>query len=487
MVNQENEELTSIGMGIDQHAVLFKTSDKIIRAIKPEYAEFYNDVLENNSIQALMSSNVLIQTKRSTIKIEGYPLVLEHPLLSVVSFPFEWTPNMFKDAAVTILKLNIELLKVGYCTHDAHPWNVLFDGTTPKFIDFTSIIKALPGNKWRAANQFRDYCLNPLQMMEAGYPTTTRQLMREILTYPDPAFVKKFLGNSSVKKAHSVNLGKTVLNFSKGCAKKLPLKLQGNIKEWISTTRQAIPEWVKTQEGSLVDTQTLLNKTEALHLTPPIAQWSEYYSGKNELPVYNGQMNVLNSIRESTPKHTLVSDLLKKINPVSVLDMGCNRGLYSQMAALQGAIVVGVDLDERALDDMYLDSKRLKSNAVPLYINAVAPAEAIGFTELPFPSVVERLRSELVMCLALVHHLVFKSTNMSFEHISKLFDSYSSKFLLVEFIPKEDVHIQSWPSENFDWYNLENFKTALSKHFNKIEIFDSFPSPRILLFCEKAC
>jgi hypothetical protein len=155
------------------------------------------------------------------------------------------------------------------------------------------------------------------------------------------------------------------------------------------------------------------------------------------------------------------------------------------MAALLGSRVVGIDVDERALDDMYLDSKRLKTNAMPLYVNAVAPAQAIGFREIPFPPVTERLRSELVMCLALVHHLVFKTTRMSFAHIAKLFDSYSENYLLVEFVPKHDVHIQSWCTEEFSWYTLDNFKAALSQYFPEIEVFQSFPSPRVILYCMK--
>jgi SAM-dependent methyltransferase len=480
MMDHEVANLLPMGMGIDQHAILYRAEDRIIRAIKPRATEFYREVLTHPTVVGLMKDGILIETRESDIKIKGHDLVLEHPLLPVVSYPFEWTPNMYRDAAMNVLRLNAELLKAGLCTHDAHLWNVLFDGITPRFIDFTSIIKALPGNKWRAKAQFTNYCLNPLLVMDAGFPTTARSLLREILAYPDPVMVRTLL-HGPVRTAQLSDQARSVVHrFSKYLATRLAPETKNAIKKvWGATQRVSS---VLRNEDEIADVAALLEKVESLRLVPPTAQWSEYYSGNNELPIYDGSQAVLDRIRDSTPKHGLVSDILRKLNPKSVLDLGCNRGLYSQIAALQGSRVVGVDLDERALDDMYLDSKRMKTDALPLYINAVAPVEATGFQEIPFPTVAKRLRAELVMGLALVHHLVFKTTRMSFAHIAKLFDSYAEKCILVEFVPKEDVHIRSWYTDEFDWYTLDNFKLALSEYFPVLEVFESFPSPRVILY-----
>jgi SAM-dependent methyltransferase len=481
MMHHEKGNLIPIGMGIDQHAVLYRTADRIIRAIKPGSSEFYREILVHPAIIKLMDDGILIGTRESDVKIKGHDLVLEHPLLPIVTYPFEWTPNMYRDAAINVLRLNIDLLKVGLCTHDAHLWNVLFDGITPRFVDFTSIIKALPGNKWRAKVQFANYCFNPLLVMEAGFPTTARSLLREILSYPDPAMVNALLK----RPVRTCDRTRAVTQrLSRYWATRLSPDVKNAIKKVWGVTQRVSSAF--KNEDEISDVKVMLRKVESLRLNPTTAQWTEYYSGKNELPIYDGSLDGLSRIKESTPKHLLVSRILEKLKPRSVLDLGCNRGLYGQIAALQGARVVGVDLDERALDDMYMDSKRLNSNALPLYLNAVAPAEAIGFQEIPFPSVAERLRSELVMCLALVHHLVFKTTRMSFAHIAKMLDSYAEKYLLVEFVPKEDAHIRSWYTDDFDWYSLDNFKQALSEYFPAIEVFESFPSPRVLLYGAKS-
>jgi hypothetical protein len=155
------------------------------------------------------------------------------------------------------------------------------------------------------------------------------------------------------------------------------------------------------------------------------------------------------------------------------------------MAASRGAKVIGVDMDERALDQMYHDSKSIGSYVLPLYVNAIAPMEAIGFKEIPFPSVTDRLRSECVLCLALVHHFVFKKSQMDFKHIARLLSSYSKRYLIVEFVPKEDKHVSKWYTDRHNWYTADNFRLELSRHFKGITIHKSFPAPRLIFFCEK--
>lgn len=483
-IETSNERLIPFGMGIDRHCSLFKAPGKVIRAIKPEHTAFYEKVLENKAVQDLIDSGMLIPAKKSDIQIAGHELVFEHPLLPAVSYPFEWTPSMYKDAAISLLKLNLQLMKENYCVHDAHPWNLLFNGTRPVFVDFTSIIKSAQGNIWQARSQFIECFLNPLLLMQAGFPTTARQLLREIFLYPDQQFIDRVVnGKLSVSKFRRAR--NRSIDFAMNTARKLPQKMKTPIGMFARTVKRASPDWLSSESASIPDIERLLERVEAIDVRPKPAEWSGYYCGTNELPVYDGKADALAAIRQSTPKHSIVCNILERIYPESVLDLGCNRGLYAQFAAMKGARAIGVDMDERALDDMYLDSKKLGSNVMPLYINAVAPAEAIGLKEMPFPTVTKRLRSQMVLCLALVHHLVFKMTRMKFWHIAQLLDSYSEKYLLVEFIPREDPYIQSWITPEFDWYTLENFKAALHKHFSKIEVFESYPSPRILLFCEK--
>jgi SAM-dependent methyltransferase len=314
--------------------------------------------------------------------------------------------------------------------------------------------------------------------MSKSFPTTARALTREIFSVPDSRLVEILIGNQNTLASWATSVVRDVMGH-------LPSLVVHSLKQIKRRAERMKNFWTRGTQSGIEELDILVRRIESLDVIPRRAEWSGYYSGQNELPVYDGRMDTLDVIRKATPKHATIDMLLNRISPSTVLDIGCNRGLFAQLAALRGARVVGIDTDEFALDQMYRDSVSLNTNVLPLFINAVAPAEAVGFREIPFPSVMERLRSDCVLCLALIHHLVFKETRMTFPHIAKMLSSYSKKYVILEFIPREDNHLKQFCTDEIDWYSLDNLRSALSVHFREVEIFESFPSPRVLLLCEK--
>jgi hypothetical protein len=124
------------------------------------------------------------------------------------------------------------------------------------------------------------------------------------------------------------------------------------------------------------------------------------------------------------------------------------------------------------------------ANVQPLVMNMTNPSPGIGIMNKGFPRAFDRFRSDIVLALAIVHHLVFTS-QLRFEQIVGTLSELTKSVLLVEFIPKEDIHISPrWTSER-EWYSLENFKSELKKYFRSILEMQSDPSPRVLLLCER--
>jgi len=91
---------------------------------------------------------------------------------------------------------------------------------------------------------------------------------------------------------------------------------------------------------------------------PKVSEWSNYYSGENELPIYDGSKERLHYIKNSTAKHAIVDHLLENIQPNTVLDIGCNRGCIVRWRIKRRQSYC-IDIDEQALDQMYCDSKIL--------------------------------------------------------------------------------------------------------------------------------
>ena len=55
-----------------------------------------------------------------------------------VSYPYEWTFSMLKDAALLQLRVTREALSVDLALKDATPYNVQWRGAQPVFIDVGS-------------------------------------------------------------------------------------------------------------------------------------------------------------------------------------------------------------------------------------------------------------------------------------------------------------------------------------------------------------
>ncbi len=475
--------LEPLGMGLDSRAEVFVSGEKVLRAIRSPHEDFYSELLRQPFIERSMADGILISTKVSDTKIEGYSLVLEHPRICPVTLPFEWPAEMMRAAALCILELNDRLMQHGYCTVDGHPWNILFEGVLPRFIDFTSIIRLPTHGLWEEMKEFSDTFLSALQLMEKGYPTVARALSREVRSGPDRTLASSVPYNARRIQALRPGMREitTVMDFGKFFIEKGLRRLRWKMRGRVGF------------EAKREDIAETADEIRAMNLLPAHDMWSTYYNGAADAGVYDGSRQSLENLSKTSPKHRVISELLDRWKPRSVLDVACNRGPYSQIAALKGARAIGIDTDEAALDAMYRDSVALGSGAIPLYTNPVTPAEAIAFHERPFPSVIDRLRSECVLCLALVHHLVFRQHRINFRQVAHILASLSEKHLVVEFVPVNDRALKEFldtRSEDFrrryEWYTLANFKAALGKYFATVEELPSFPETRVILACTRA-
>lgn len=466
--------LQEIGQGVDPHARLFIDGDRILRAIHPAHAQWFGDLLEKPAVRELMERGTLIPTKRSETKIEGYPLVLEHPRLPFVNYPFEWTPSMFKAAALTTLEAQRRLRKDGCLIHDPHAWNIMFAGVTPRFIDFTSIVPISEKVERAGSAEFERYFADPLRLMSKGFPTAARAMLRENLGPPDTGLPRSFIiDERQYRRTPFVRReSRRVFDALRYCAGQAATAIRNRLAD-------------RGLGGESYDIERFQEEIAAMDVKPPMGHWSEYYAGRNALPVYDGSRASLERVRASTPKHQLIDRILAASRPATVLDMGCNTGLYSHMAGTHGIRAVGVDTDEYALDSMYESAVAAGMPMMPCFGNVLAPSEAISFALKPMPRFIERYRADLVLCLALVHHLLFSRVQLPFAHIAELLSLYARRELLVEFIPPDDAPMRSVYPNLPEWYSLEGFEAALRPYFPQIERHESFPAPRILLHCRR--
>ena len=83
-------------------------------------------------------------------------------MIPFVSYPYEWTFSMLRDAALLQLSLLRRSLDKGLILKDSTPYNVQFRGAEPVFIDVGSFEKLREGEPWAGYRQFCMLFLYPL-------------------------------------------------------------------------------------------------------------------------------------------------------------------------------------------------------------------------------------------------------------------------------------------------------------------------------------
>jgi hypothetical protein len=161
----------------DPDGRLFRWRGELYRALRGR-APLQAQLLDEGVLAELSKLGLLIETERTELELEGFELVLRHRSVPFVSYPNEWSAPMFKDAVLILLDLAAKLASRGLMLKDAHPWNVLFDGTKPVWVDVGSIAVDDVG-RWSAADEFVRFCLNPLLLMADGHGRLARHLLPE--------------------------------------------------------------------------------------------------------------------------------------------------------------------------------------------------------------------------------------------------------------------------------------------------------------------
>ncbi len=127
---------------VDPNGRVFEWHGEIYRTMEPDFAARWKDLTDQGVIATLIRDGLLIESELTNLTTESGKTVLRHRRVPVVSYCYEWVPSMLKDAALITLDLCIRLAEKRLTLQDGHPWNVLFEGTKPVYIDASSIIQA---------------------------------------------------------------------------------------------------------------------------------------------------------------------------------------------------------------------------------------------------------------------------------------------------------------------------------------------------------
>jgi len=444
----------------DTSGFLFYRDGLIFRQINAQYKENYEYLISSGLNKTLVENNLLIYHKevdtKYAISDNAYKVIMPEQI-PFISYPYEWCFSQLKNAALTTLKVQKIALDYGMILKDASAYNIQFKDGKPIFIDTLSF-EIYTEKPWFAYQQFCQHFLAPLTLMKYCDIRLGKLLQFHIDGIPidlTSAILPKYtyLCPSLFSHIH-------LHSFSqKSFAKKKVIKRYHRVKK----------------KNLLVFIENLENFISNLKLPFKVGKWSDYY------------LNTSYSEKAFHHKKQIIAEFLDKIKPKIVWDLGANIGIFSRIASKREILTIAFDNDPIAVEKNYLSCvKKKERNLLPLIIDLTNPSPDIGWANQERISLLKRSHVDLVMALALIHHLVI-SHNIPLSNLAEFF-SKICKRTIIEFVPKSDSQVKKLLSireDIFNDYTKENFEKEFNKYFTILNTIKINDSDRLLYLMEK--
>jgi hypothetical protein len=440
----------------DPSGFVFIHEGELYRQVNRRYREHYDALMSSGLYEELAEAGLLIAHQEAPLSLargeEAYK-VLQPSRIPFISYPYEWSFSQYKDAALATLRIQKAALQRGMTLKDSSAFNIQFHEGRPVLIDTLSFEKYREGAPWIAYRQYCEHFLAPLALMAYRDVRLSQLLRSHIDGVPLDLAAQLLPAATRLRTALLVHLH-------------LHAKSQRRHRDNPAATKQATVSR-RGLEGIL---DNLAAGTSALSPRRRAGVWADYYSETNYTPA------------AAAHKAELVDRYIEQIRPAGVWDLGANVGRYSRIAADRGIFTVSIDSDPEAVETNYLACRDSRSKTVlPLLMDLTNPSPDLGWAHEERLSLKARGPVDLVMALALIHHLVI-SNNTPLERVAAYFAGLGRN-LIIEFVPKEDSQVQRLLASRediFDSYTREGFEAAFRSHYTIVERAEISESKRTL-------
>ncbi len=422
-------------------------------------------ILDRELVKELLSAEEMAGDYRD----EEGAIVVEHDRIPFRSYPYEWPPEMLHAAGALTLDLADRLHREGLGLKDATPYNVLFRGPEPVFVDLLSFERRTEGDPiWLPSAQFERTFLLPL-LVNRKFGITINELLTSRRDGLEPEEVYNLCG--TVQKLIP------------------PFLTLVSLPAWLAARRnrddlaiyEAKPLEDVEKAHFILDSlykrlRRMLNRLEPQ--AGKESAWSDYMASNNNY-----------SCEHFAAKQDFVERAQAEFGAKHVLDVGCNDGHFSALCAREGASVVAIDNDPVVVGNVWRKGRAEKLDILPLVIDLSRPSPAIGWRNRECQSFLDRARGafDCVLMLAVIHHLLV-TERIPLAEIIELAAEITTDVLIVEFIAPEDSmfrRIARGRDNLFRDLTVELFESTCRTHFEIIRSQHMDQSSRWLYLLRK--
>ena len=442
----------------DPSGFLFTRQGILYRQVNGKYEQEYTHLMESGLYERLVKAGLLIpHTEANEVPAESDLSfrIIQPEKVPFISYPYEWSFGQLKDAALTTLSIQKRALKMGMSLKDASAYNIQFVRGKATLIDTLSFDLYREGEPWVAYRQFCQHFLAPLALM-ALKDVRLNQLLRV------------YIDGIPLDLASELLPARTRLNFG----------LLTHIHLHAGAQKRYAGEEAKSRRATM-NRQAMTGLIESLGSTVRKLEWKP---GGTEWGNYYDITNYSDAAFEHKKK--LVRDWTDRVRPARVWDLGANNGVFSRVAAESEARpqVISYDIDPAAVEQNYRQVKAEKHESLlPLLLDLTNPSPALGWANRERDSFGSRGPADLVLALAVIHHLAI-SNNVPLPQLADFF-AESAKWLVIEFVPKSDSQVKkllAWREDIFPDYSREGFEAAFRRRYNIHEEAHVNESERVL-------
>jgi hypothetical protein len=431
----------------DPGGFLFSRDGTLYRQINLVGKDDYDHFMDSGLYQALMDAGVLIPHQEVDVDPPLPHLaykVIQPEKVPFISYPYEWCFGQLQDAALATLKLQKTALQFGMSLKDASAYNIQFVRGQPMLIDTLSFEVYREGKPWDAYRQFCQHFLAPLALM-AHRDVRLSQLLRV------------YIDGVPLDLASQLLPLRTRFIFPLLIHIHLHASAQGRYSDAPGGEQKA-----RAMQTRQVSKTSLLGMVDNLETSVAKLRWGRT---KTEWADYYTSTNYTSSASEH--KKRLVEMFVERVQPKMMWDLGANTGLFSRVASDKGIFTVAFDIDPGAVQQNYADcSTQREANILPLVLDLTNPSPALGWAHQERMSFQGRGEVDLILALALIHHLAI-GNNVPLFRIAEFLNRLT-RWLVIEFVAKDDSQVQhllATRADIFPDYTREGFEQAFGAYF----------------------
>ena len=424
---------------------------RVLRGLNDAHAATMERLLCEPFFQRLAEEGHVVKTRllepeahaARLVLEEGWSAAVEHEAVDFVTYPYEWPFSMLKDAALLQLRLLETSVRNGWILKDATPFNIQWLEGRPVFIDVPSFVPWEDGEYWQGYRQFCSTFLTPL-MLTAHLGIPFQPLLRSQLEGIPPEEASRYFYG--------------LRRFKRGVLSHIwfPAKAERRARSKAHSSQPASPRRRQPETMLLALLDSLERLVDGLSYKLASSDWAQY----SETHSYDAE--------EFERKKGFVERHTSERRPGLTWDLGANTGDFSRIAARHSGAVVAVDSDQDAVEMLYGEVRGAgPRNVIPLVMDMSNLSPGQGWAGRERTAFDRRRSPDMVLCLALVHHMRV-SANIPLSLFLEWLRSLDAA-VIIEFVSRDDEMFHKLienKREEYADYTQDNFEAEVTKRFS---------------------